>query len=472
LKRPPNILWICTDQQRNDSVGCYGNPFVQTPHIDALAARGIKFENAFCNSPVCTPSRASFLTGRYPRTNRCRKNGQSLPGEEKLVTKLFAEAGYRCGLAGKFHLSACHPSVAPDHEPRIDDGYGEFHWSHHPSADWNGNDYTDWLAGKNVTYAPQALAETRYVMEGPPVELQQATWCAERAMEFIGAAASGESPWLYSVNIFAPHHPFDPPASLLRRYLDRLGEIPLPSFIPGELAGKTTLQRRDHAAAYGIPNFYPFPAMSETDHRYIRAAYWAMADLIDLQVGRILAALEKSGQRENTVVIFMSDHGELLGDHGIYLKGPHFYDPSVRVPLIISYPGMTACGSAAGLVELVDLAPTLLELAGLAVPRTMQGKSLTPLLRQPSREHRRSVFCENHDFDEPGYAMMARTRSQKLMAYHTGEGELYDLLADPLEVENLWLVPSAQAQKVEMLELLVRRLAETADPHPPRTAPW
>jgi arylsulfatase len=472
LKRSPNILWICTDQQRADSLGCYGNPFVQTPNIDALAARGVKFENAFCNSPVCTPSRASFLTGRYPRTNRCRKNGQSLSGDEKLVTKLLAEAGYRCGLAGKFHLSACHPSVSPDRERRIDDGYSEFHWSHHPAADWSGNDYTDSLSAKNATYAPQPLPETRYVLEGPPVELQQASWCAERAMDFIGTAVGGDSPWLYSVNIFAPHHPFDPPGSLLRRYLDRLDEIPLPAFTPGELESKTAHQRRDHAAAYGIPHFYPFPDMSDTDHRYIRAAYWAMADLIDQQVGRILGSLEKSGQRENTLVIFMSDHGELLGDHGIYLKGPHFYEPSVRVPLIISYPGMTAGGSAAGLVELVDLAPSLLEIAGLAVPPSMQGRSLGPLLHQPNREHRSSVFCENNDFDDPGYSMMVRTRSQKLMAYHTGEGELYDLLADPLEVNNLWSDPAAQSLKIEMLDLMVRRLAETADPQPPRLAPW
>ena len=130
----PNILWICTDQQRWDTLGCYGNPYVHTPHIDRLASEGVLFERCFSQSPVCTPSRASFLTGRYPRTTRCRQNGQDIPDDEVLVTRLLADAGYVCGLAGKLHLSACNPSVTPEMEPRIDDGYEVFHWSHdtHP----------------------------------------------------------------------------------------------------------------------------------------------------------------------------------------------------------------------------------------------------------------------------------------------------------------------------------------------------
>lgn len=472
MSKAPNILWICTDQQRADSLGCYGNPFVATPNIDALAARGIQFENAFCNSPVCTPSRASFLTGRYPRTTRCRKNGQSLPADEVLVTKLFADAGYRCGLAGKFHLSACHPSITPDREPRLDDGYEEFHWSHHPADDWTRNDYTTWLGERNRTYAPQPLQATRFVEHGPPEELQQAAWCADRAIDFIQKAETGGAPWLFSVNIFAPHHPFDPPASLLQRYLDRLDEIPLPTFTPGELDSKTSLQRRDHGAAYGIPNFYPYAEMSDTDHRHIRAAYWALCDLIDRQVGRILQVLRDTGQEENTIIVFMSDHGELLGDHGIYLKGPHFYDPSVRVPLIIALPGGQSRGKSQAMIELVDLAPTLLELAHLPTPRAMQGRSFCPALHDLAREHRDSVFCENNDFEDPGYSMMVQTRSHKLMTYHNGDGELYDLRTDPGEVHNLWRTDSAQSDKLAMMELLVRRLAETSDPTPPRLAPW
>lgn len=455
-----------------DTLGCYGNRFVHTPRLDALAASGLRFENAFCNSPVCTPSRASLLTGRYPRTNRCRKNGHSLPPNETLVTRLLADAGYDCGLAGKLHLSACHPSIAPETEPRLNDGYREFHWSHHPAADWPGNGYSQWLARQGTSYRTTPLPETRHVVRGLEGPFQQTTWCAERAIDFIDRHAGADQPWLFSVNLFAPHHPFDPPAAHLARYRDRLAEIPLPAFTPGELDRKTTHQRRDHAAAYGVPELYPYPEMSDTEHRLIRAAYWAMIDLIDEQVGRILDALDRTGQRDNTLVIFMSDHGELLGDHGIYLKGPHFYDASVRVPLLLSLPGVVPPGVARGLVELIDLAPTLLRFAGIPDSPAIQGWPLQPLFGDPARSHRPSVFCENNDFDDPGFAMMVRTERLKLMSYHNGEGELYDLAADPGEVHNLWSDASRHLQKMEMLNLLVERLAQTADPLPARRVPW
>jgi arylsulfatase A-like enzyme len=136
----PNILWICTDQQRFDTLGCYGNRFVNTPNIDALSQQGVLFEQVFSQSPVCTPSRASMLTGRYPSTARCRQNGASIPADEVLITRLLSDAGYICGLSGKLHLSVCNPKASPGTERRINDGYDEFHWSHHPNPDWPTNE--------------------------------------------------------------------------------------------------------------------------------------------------------------------------------------------------------------------------------------------------------------------------------------------------------------------------------------------
>ena len=155
----PNVLWICSDQQRFDTLGCYGNPFVQTPNLDKLAAAGVLFENVYSQSPVCTPSRASFLTGRYPRTTRCRQNGQAIPPDEVLVTKLLRDAGYVCGLAGKLHLAPCNPSVCKDTEQRIDDGYAQFFWSHDPGDVWFAHDYTQWLRNKGLRRESKPFAE-------------------------------------------------------------------------------------------------------------------------------------------------------------------------------------------------------------------------------------------------------------------------------------------------------------------------
>ncbi|PTX52711.1 choline-sulfatase [Melghirimyces profundicolus] len=476
--KQPNILWICTDQQRFDTLGVYGNQYVKTPNIDRLAENGVLFENAFCQSTVCAPSRASFLTGRYPRTTRCRKNGQNIPEEEVLVTRLLAEGGYTCGLSGKLHISACHPKVCSATERRINDGYSQFYWSHHPAGDWPTNEYIQWLRNKGKTFSPEPVEGCKYIEYGPDAEDHQATWCAEKAIEFIEANQNFEKPWLFSVNIFAPHHPFDPPKSHLQRYLDRFDEIPLPNYKEGELECKTSFQRRDHEGAYGNTNLYPFCNMTETDHRYVRAAYWAMIDLIDEQVGKMIEALERTDQLEDTIVIFMSDHGELLGDHGIYLKGPHFYEPCVHVPLIVSFPGTITKGSrSSALVELVDLAPTLLEAAGVPDYPGMQGKSIWPVLIGEAEQHRQDVYCESYDFPDKdgqvGYAGMIRTERYKLTMYHMqGDGELYDLEKDPNETQNLWDDPEYQSVRFQMLERLCKRMAETVDPLPSRISPW
>ncbi len=474
----PNILWICTDQQRFDAVGCYGNEWVTTPNIDRLAADGVLFEHAYSQSPVCTPSRASFLTGRYPRTTRCRQNGQTIPADEKLVTRLLADVGYTCGLSGKLHLSACNPRVTRMEE-RIDDGYHEFHWMHHPDPDWPTNEYALWLRERGQTYRREPFEGSRWVQTSMPEEHHPTTWCAQKAINFVEAHEASDSPWLFSVNPFDPHHAFDPPREYLERYLDRLDDIPPPNYTPGELDDKPVFQQREHHGAYNSPRWYPFAEMMAEDHRLVRAAYWAMCDLIDVQVGRMLDVLDRTGQRENTVVIFMSDHGEMLGDHGIYLKGSHFYDPAVRVPLVVSTPGPAVGGARSeALVELVDLAPTLLDAAGVERYAGMQGRSLWPLLSGGAGDdpHRDDVYCEYYNAmpthkDPAAHATMVRTRAHKLVAMHgTQPGELYDLSEDPTETHNLWDSAAHVGVKAELLERLCDRMAWTVDPLPERRA--
>lgn len=477
----PNILWICTDQQRFDTLGCYGNPYVHTPNLDALAASSVMFEQAYCQCPVCTPSRTSFLTGRYPVTARGRQNGADIPDSEVLVTRLFKEAGYTCGLSGKLHLSACKPgSGYTTIEHRINDGYDEFHWSHDTAPLWGrNNEYYRWLEEEcGTTYSVKNHPFSRWVQEGMPEEHHQTTWCANKAIDFIHKHAESDSNWLFSVNMYDPHHPFDPPKEYLNRYLALLDTLPLPQYREGEELTKPVWQKMDHGGAYNHHSGYPFIEMTDSDHRLVRAAYWAMCDLIDVQVGRMLKALQETGQLENTIVIFMSDHGELLGDHGIYLKGPFFYDCSIKVPLIISWPGTLQAKRISSMVALMDLPQTLLELCGLPSHPGMQAKSLVPLMKGETQHHRDHVFCEYLNampwHTQPkAFASMVRTESWKLVVAHSlGDGELYDLVNDPGETTNLYHNPSAQAVKVQLLELLVTDWASTADPLPLRKADW
>jgi arylsulfatase A-like enzyme len=477
----PNILWICTDQQRFDTLGCYDNKLVHTPNLDRLAENGVLFEYCYSQSPVCTPSRACFLTGRYPRTTRCRQNGQSIPSDEVLVTRLLAEAGYTCGLSGKLHLSACNPSAAPSTERRVNDGYHEFHWSHHPSPDWPTNEYIHWLRERGVQYETEPSDISGYLTRGMPAEHHQTTWCIQKAINFIEAHTSLRRPWLFSVNIFDPHHPFDPPDACLERYLKMLDQVPLPNYVEGELRNKPVYQQIDHRGAYGTPGYHAFKDMTERDHRAVRAAYWAMIDLIDAQVGRMLDTLERTGQIDNTIVVFTSDHGEMLGDHGIYLKGPYFYEPAIRVPLIISWSGgLNVRGRSRALVELGDLAPTILEAVGLDPHPGMQSRSLWPMLSGQAEldSHREDVYCEYYNampfHKEPAaHATMVRTDRYKLVAVHgLDAGELYDLQEDPNETLNKWDDPELLPVRAALLKRLCDRMAWTVDPLPERQAAW
>lgn len=475
----PNFLWICADQLRRDALGSYGNEFVKTPNLDELARTGVQFDNCYSQSPVCTPSRASFLTGRYPRTIGLRQNGQCISSSTDLITRQLADAGYSVGLAGKLHLAACNPSVTTSMEPRTNDGYGDFHWSHHPDPDWPTNEYIHWLREKGATYGTAPYQRSRYVEAGMPSELHHTTWCAEKAINFIEGFGGAPSPWMFSVNLFDPHHPFDPPVEYLERYSSFIDDVPLPNYEPGELENKPRVQQIDHAAAYNTAGLYPFAEMSAEDHRLIRAAYWAMVDHIDAQVSRMLTALDRSGQRENTVIIFTSDHGEMLGDHGIYLKGPYFYEPAVGVPLIISLANQFSPGRRDSLVELMDLAPTIIELAGVSHSDGVQARSLVPSLYSASATHRTDVYSEYlnampwHPEQRP-WATMLRTGTHKVVLHHddSNTGELYDLTADAAETRNLWYERSHSDLRFDLVKRLCDRIAHTADPAPRRVANW
>ncbi len=502
MDKQPNILWICTDQQRFDTLGCMGNRFVNTPNLDRLAAEGALFTKAFCQNPICTPSRASFLSGRYPRTCRVRGNGQEVPEDEILIPKMLRdEAGYVCGLSGKFHLSACSTDICHETERRIDDGYEVFNWAHNPRRTAEGyprgNQYRNWLDERGITYqtAPSPFLPQKdhaassledgskqpYWVSAPLVESgmenthHHSHWCADRTIDFIKERERDRRPWLFSVNFYDPHHPMDPPEEYLQRYIDMLDEIPLPEY------GETELQDKPLFQHDPIECQYKFDLMSDTEHRLVKAAYWAMIDQIDAEVGRILSVLEETGQKNDTLMIFTSDHGEILGDHRIYLKGPYFYEPAVRVPLIFSMPGIVKTGLRSdALVELMDIAETILDACGVPIHPGMQGQSLWPILtgQKPPNFHKENVYCEYYNsltcHENPkAYATMLRDRRCKIVRVHglgDDQGELYDLEHDPGEFRNLWNNPEYAAVKIMMLTALCDRMAFTCDPLPERIA--
>jgi arylsulfatase A-like enzyme len=473
-----NILWICSDQQRFDSLGCYGNPYVKTPNIDALATEGVLFENAYAQNPVCSPSRSSFLTGRYPHNTGCRQNGQPIHSSERPVSKILHDDGYTCGLSGKYHIMPAAPYKFKQSENRIDDGYDVFYWAHGHAPKHPANQYQLWLKEIGVPYKVQETPFCKWIDEGMEASHHETTWCADRAISYIDYCSQFDMPWLFSVNFFDPHCPFDPPMEFLNRYLEMLDDLPLPNYVEGELLKKPAYQSVIHKFCEqdknkNIKELRP-AELTDLEHRYIKAAYYAMIDLIDVQVGRMVDHLKKIGQYENTLIIYMSDHGEMLGDHGTYYKSMCLYEGAVHVPLIFHCPKYLKSHRNSGNIELLHIAPTLLEAAGLEPEVGMQSTSIWKQMCQGEEiadedvmtEYYNSLVC-NFGTSRDNFTTMVRSKNHKISLCHgSGEGELYDLQADPTETVNLFDDPAYRDVKIDMLIRLCNKMAWSTDPLP------
>jgi len=475
----PNILWLCTDQQRFDTIAALGAPGYHTPNLDRLCREGVTFTHAYCQNPICTPSRASFLTGLYPSAHHVNQNGNAYFPErmsEHLVTRRLAEeAGYRCGLIGKLHIATAFEGE----EPRADDGYADWRYSHAPMQEHaEHNQYHHWLHAQGVDLDAVFTRNARggygpYRPDADP-SWHQTTWCAEQAIELMHAYDEGDQPWLLSVNFFDPHGPFDAPDACCEP-IDADALMP-PKWTPDEQARQAALYDA------GIPS--QGQPDDTSDSREIRLRYAGMVAGIDTQVGRILEALDASGQRENTVVLFMSDHGEMLGDRGLTGKGCRFYDELTRVPLIVSWPGRFAADQQVDdPVELVDVKPTLLDFAGLSHDWT-QGRSLLGYLDREASppDPRQTVRCEFLDTlnmhmpdhperHTPVYGLMIRDAQHKLSVYPGTEiGELYDMHEDPDEMTNRYDDPELAEIRARLERRLFHEFVLSSDPGPRRVA--
>ncbi len=452
MSKKTNILWLCTDQQRWDTVHALGNGFIDTPNLDRLCAEGTAFTCAYAQNPVCTPSRASFLSGKYPSAvNSNILGGDNLPEHCTLIPKVLSDAGYVCGNIGKLHITTAWGGS----ERRGDDGYSEFIYSLGSGHDLEHgcNAYRDWLERQGISWRTLFTSDDAHdyywYRDDAPADLRQTAWCAHEAIDFM--ERHRDEAWMLSVNCFDPHPPYDAPREYVEKYLER--GLPEPIFSDYDLYLGEALKNVKHQTRT--------PKAPDDDVRRKKASYYGMCEIVDRHVGWIIDALDRLGLRENTLVIYTSDHGEMLGDHGLCLKGCRFYDGAVRVPLIFSMPGTVRCGLVSDtLAELTDIAPTIAELCGVSFC-DVHGRSLLPLLSQsPSREYRprefvRSEYCDSNKTDNmpPTYATMYRDERYKLVVYHTADlGELYDMKEDPREMHNLWEEESALPLKLSLMK--------------------
>ena len=474
-RRPPNVLFITTDQQRWDTLNATGNPHVNTPNLDRLAQMGVLFNHAYCNSPQCMPSRASFLTGRYPNTTGVMHNGHALPERqfEYLLSRRLHQEGFATGLAGKLHIHQERDRRlrSQSDERMMPHGHAEYHWSPTDTpSHWSACQYQSWLRRRGLEQKIEPFGDSRHVVTNMCPETSQVAWGAEVAADFIVAQKKYRDgrQWYFNLNWFDPHDPWDPPLELLQRYLDRLDDIPLPNYVEGELDNKPPHERELMMGIQGYPDYVQmdFQSMTPNEHRLLRAAYFANVDMIDMHVGRILDALEETGQLEDTLIIFTSDHGEALGDHGLFLKGDFYYDPVVRVPLIIAWPGtIPGDRKTDAFVELVDIVPTVLEASGLEVDRFVHGRSLMPFLLEQTDQHRDSVISMLANELIPRSSVMIRDEQYKLVWFSEGSdtGVLYNLVDDPNETHNLWDDPEYNEVRMKMMARLAERLGTIYD---------
>jgi N-acetylglucosamine-6-sulfatase len=428
----PNLVFIYTDDQRWDAMSCAGHPFLKTPNIDRIAREGARFRNAFVTTPLCSPSRACFLTGQYAHTHRVTTNGNNNALSHELVTfpRLLQRAGYETAFIGKWHMGN-------DDTPR-------------PGFD-------RWVSFRG---------QGRY--DDPPLNIDGAATQAQgymtdllggHAVEFLRRQRS--KPFLMCLAHKAVHGPFTPAER--HKSLYSVEPIPRPPNVKDTLEGKPALRRQA-----GEKQYAPQAAAllrGPNDDLVRNQLRTLMA--VDDSVGQVLAVLEETGQLDNTWVIFTSDNGYFWGEHGLGDKRAA-YEESVRIPLVVRYPRLIRAGAVLeDAVLSIDVAPTLLELGGAPPSKEMQGRSLVPLLGGRRGGWRKSFLAEY--FAEPQFPRIptwqaVRTDRWKYIHYTELEGmdELYDLKADPYEMQNLISQTRAAGALRQMKAELERLLKETS----------
>jgi arylsulfatase A-like enzyme len=472
----PNILVLMTDQQRYDSLGCYGFAAAHTPNLDRLAADGALFEHCYVNNPLCTPSRASMMTGKHLPGHGVYRLYDNLPQDEVLFPDRLRQMGYETALFGKLHVSSL---PFEDQNRNAHDGFDIYEWclEHCINLDSPYNGYAAWLKEKDPALLERLRVEVRKV-EHLPQAVHMTHWAAERSIDYLERRRAPDKPFFCMMSVFDPHNPYENWPLEMGDLVDET-KIPDPLVIEGELDRTPRVLRRIHEETVGRPG----PEASLAELRRARYGYHVSIALFDLEVGRVLAALDKAGLAENTLVIYVSDHGDLLGDHEQYVKGAALYDPCVHVPFIMRWPARYAGGRRLSqLVQPHDIAATVLAAAG--APDALRRQTmpdaldLTPLCAGEGEQghdcvytlHRNSGLVKTRVrtfyYDPPVHATMIRDQRYKLVTYHAAapgqvhEGQLFDMVSDPSETHNLWDHPAYAQVRLQMTEHLMDWLVQ------------
>ena len=486
MTNPPHIILIITDQQRADSIGALGAPWMITPTLDQLVREGTAFTNCFVTSPVCVASRASLFTGMYPHAAAVFTNFQAW---KPTWVQQLANAGYHCVNIGKMHinpydeLGGFHQRFVVENKDRplfLDEHDRAF--------------YDEW---DKALHARKLVKPSRYTRhaadpEGYRKALGAFIWDLDEDMHpdnFVGDHAiwwleerKSTSPLFLQIGFPGPHPPYDPTPGHLARYASV--DIPVPRVGREEIDRQPRAQRllRDNMIRSNFDSVAWQELPSEADLLRLRRHYAANVSMIDEKVEQILKTLERKGYLDNAIVVFTSDHADALGDHG-HIQKWTMYDCVTRVPLLLWSPRSVRAGAKhEALVQLMDVAPTLLESAGVPLPAGWEARSLSPILEGREATIRDAVYSElarDHIQTGAEYIVMRRDRDWKLV-YYLGEplGELYDLQADPGEIRNLWDAPEHQDRREravrEVLEWSMRstirsRLPPSRKPQTPMT---
>lgn len=425
----PNFLIIMSDEHAPMYSGTYGHSLIQTPHMDRLAAQGTLFQNAYCNTPLCAPSRMSFMTGRYVHHTCAWDNDTALDTEAVTWAHRLRAVGYDVVLSGKQHF------VGPDKRHGFSaqlarDLHAE---RRHPIFPWR----------EGIRPADKPWPGVYAASPGTTTEIEVDDQVEEAALAYLRDPARQEQPWALNVGFIAPHFPLVVP----QKYWDMypLDQIDLPNIPPGHLEDQHPVYQRMRTQ-FGCTELYP-----EEWVRRARAGYYGLITYLDDKIGRLVAALEETGQADNTVIIYTSDHGEMNGEHGMWRKS-NFYEQSSRIPLMVSWPGHLPQGRRVdGVVSLVDLVATVVDMADApADDGDLDGDSLVPLLHDADAEWKDEAFSEYlaHGVIRP--MAMLRQGRYKLNYSLDDPMELYDLETDPGEFTNLAYSPDHEAIREDL----------------------